>query len=158
MMNYSLAPLALMLALTGACADAVSPEVSGEDLERMKRASRAYVEGWRANDPQAVMAAFVAEPVLSPFRLPFIEGQQAAREFWWPRDARPAMVKAFEYDEREARGSGDLGYVRGTFTLGFEYSGTTYTSRGTYLHILTRTPEGWRISHRFWNDLARDPD
>jgi len=49
-------------------------------------------------------------------------------------------------------------FVRGSFTLVFDYDGATYTSRGTYLHVLTRTPgTGWRISHRFWNDLDRKP-
>ena len=120
----------------------------------MKRSSRAYAEAWLLNDAAAVMATFVPELILSPSGLPFLEGQAAARAFWWPEGSPSTTVTGFESEELEASGSGDLGLVRGIYSLAFEYEGKTYTNHGKYIHILRRVPEmGWWISHHFWNDL-----
>jgi ketosteroid isomerase-like protein len=89
--------------------------------------------------------------------LPFLEGQKAARSFWWPEGDPPTTVTRFETDELEVGGSGDMGYVRGTFVLEFEYDGNVYTNHGKYIHLLERAPgTGWRISHHFWNDLPSE--
>ncbi|MCH8073739.1 MAG: DUF4440 domain-containing protein, partial [Proteobacteria bacterium] len=102
-------------------------------------------------------ATFVDEPVLSPSGLPYLEGQNAARTFWFPVDAPPTRVTNFELTEIEVSGSGDLGYVRGTFHLGFEYDGSSYENRGKYVTILRKTPHGrWRITHHIWDDLPED--
>lgn len=137
-----------------ACGCEPADSVSDDDLESMRLASRAYMEAWLLNDPEAVMATFESEPILSPSGQPFLEGQEAARRFWWPEGSPPTTVSTFEYEELEARGSGSIGYVRGTHALEFEYAGNTYSSRGKYLHLLKRSPEkGWRISHHFWDDF-----
>lgn len=131
--------------------------ISSDRDRGLSAASSAYMKAWLANDPDAVMATFVPEPVLSPSGMPFYEGQEAARGFWWPEDAPPMEVTQFDHEELEARASGELGYVRGTFTLVFRYDGETYTNRGTYLHLLRRSRlQGWRISHHLWNDLPAD--
>lgn len=148
--------LPVMTVLLVACGGGPAGTAPGADQD-LSAASAAYMKAWLANDPDAVMATFVDEPVLSPSGRPFLEGRQAARGFWWPEDSPPTEVSRFDYDELEARVSGELGYVRGTFTLVFRYDGETYTNRGTYLHILRRIPaKGWRISHHFWNDLPAD--
>lgn len=127
---------------------------TANDLEQMKKASRAYAEAWLSNDEEAVMATLVPQPVLSPSGRPFLEGQEAARNFWFPKDTPPARVLKFETSELEAKISGPLGFVRGTFTLVFEWDRSTFTNHGTYIHILEKSDEdGWRISHHFWNDL-----
>jgi len=145
--------LVLALAVAG-CERSADNSVAGDDLVAMKRAARAYSEAWLTNDPEAVMATFVSDPVLSPSGLRFIEGQTAARGFWWPEDSPSAVVNRFDYQELEAVGSGDIGYVRGVYTLGFEFDGEPYTSNGKFLHIMKRDQAGvWRISHHFWNDL-----
>jgi ketosteroid isomerase-like protein len=59
--------------------------------------------------------------------------------------------------EIEVSGSGNLGYVRGTFRLPFEYDGNSYENQGKYVTILRKTPDGlWRISHHIWDDLPKD--
>lgn len=115
------------------------------------------MQAWLSNDADAVMATFVDEPVLSPSGRPFLEGDEAARSFWWPEQSPPTTVRRYDHEELEVRASGNLGYVRGNFILVFEFDGDTHTNRGTYLHILRKSPEkGWRISHHFWNDLPAD--
>jgi ketosteroid isomerase-like protein len=145
--------LVLTIVIAG-CGGSADIGVSGDDLVAMKRAARAYSEAWLTNDPEAVMATFVADPVLSPSGMQYIEGQAGAREFWWPVGSSAAIVNRFEYEELEAAGSGDIGFVRGIYTLGFEYDGQAITSVGKFLHLMKRDPEGkWQISHHFWNDL-----
>ena len=145
--------LVLVIAIAG-CAAEPTESLPPEELEAMRRAAHAYSEAWLSNDPEAVMATFVDEPVLSPSGLAYKEGQEAAREFWWPVDSPSTTVTRFEVEELEASGSGNLGFVRGTYTLVFDYDGKSYTNRGKSLHILKKTSEsGWRISHHFWNDL-----
>lgn len=152
--------LAMLCALTlVGCASTPAGDLSGDDTEQIRASSRAYLEAWLSNDPEAVMATFVAEPVLSPSGLPFMEGQAAARSFWWPEGSPPATVTRFEADDLEVGGSGSLGYVRGHFTLVFEWGGETFTNRGKYLHLVQRAPgDGWRISHHFWNDLPLEEE
>ena len=132
-------------------------DLDDADLERMREAARSYADAWLTNDADTVMATFVDEPVLSPSGLPYLEGQNAARAFWFPVDAPPTRVTKFELTEIEVSGSGDLGYVRGTFRLGFEYDGSSYKNHGKYVTILRKTPHGrWRITHHIWDDLPED--
>lgn len=63
------------------------------------------------------------------------------------------MVTEFTSTEEEAGGYGDFGFVRGTFTLRFQYDGADFSSGGAYLCLMRRLPDGsWRISHRMWSD------
>lgn len=142
---------ALILSNTAACAS------DDAGLIAMRKAARAYADAWLTNNADAVMATFVDEPVLSPSGLPYLEGQDAARAFWFPADSPPIKVTDFEMTEIEAVVSGNLGYVRGTFRLVLEYAGNSYENHGKYLTILRKVPDGlWRISHHIWDDLPED--
>jgi len=137
--------------------NAVAEELSNTDLGAMRAAARAYANAWLTNDADAVMATFVDEPVLSPSGLPYLEGQNAARAFWFPADSPLTKVTEFEVTEIEVSGSGNLGYVRGTFRLAFEYDGGSYENQGKYVTILRKSPDGpWRITHHIWDDLPKD--
>ena len=147
----------LALTLIAGCTANSTGGLASEELEEVRRSSSRYFDAWLSNDPEVVMQTFVSDPVLAPSGMPYLEGEAAARAFWWPAGSPPSTVTAFEHEELEAAGAGDLGYVRGTYTLVFEWDGTTYTNRGKYLHMLRRVPgEGWRISHHFWNDLPSE--
>ncbi len=136
---------------------AVASELDDEDLSAMRAAARAYADAWLTNDADTVMATFVNEPVLSPSGLPYLEGQNAARAFWFPADSPSTEVTEFVLMEIEVSGSGNLGYVRGTFSLAFEYDGSSYENHGKYLTILRKAPDGlWRITHHIWDDLPQD--
>ena len=146
--------LLTVVAVTCGCLTGTPAELTMQELDEIRDASRAYTEAWLSNDPEAVMSTFVADPVLAPSGLPFLEGQAAARSFWWPEGGPLTTVTRFETDEIEVAGSGNLGYARGTFVLEFEYGGNVHTNRGKYLHLVERVNgTGWRISHHFWNDL-----
>lgn len=132
-------------------------ELDNADLQSMREASRAYASAWLSNDSEMVMATFVAEPILSPSGLEYLEGQQAARDFWFPAGAPATLVTRFDTEELEIDGSGDLGFVRGTFTLAFDYDGASYENRGKFVSILRKQADGeWLITHHLWDDFQRD--
>ena len=135
---------------------AVAQELDAANLQAMRTAAASYAAAWLTNDAETVMATFVDEPVLSPSQLPYLEGQDAARAFWFPPDSPPTRVTEFTMDELEASGSGNLGYVRGTFRLAFEYAGSSYENHGKYVTILRKLADGeWRITHHIWDDFPR---
>lgn len=139
-----------------ACGIANSQQLDADDVNAMRRVAKSYAEAWLTNDADTVMATFVDEPVLSPSGLPYIEGQEAARKFWFPSDAPPTTVTEFVMSEIEYAASGELGYVRGTFRLAFKYDEKQYENQGKYLTLLRKGPEGkWLITHHIWDDLPQ---
>lgn len=130
--------------------------LSSNDLQAVRTAATSYADAWLTNDADAVMATFVAEPVLSPSGLEYLEGQKAARAFWFPKNSPTTSVSTFELSELEASGSGDMGYVRGTFELRFEFDGDNYENSGKYVFLLRKMPDGvWRITHHIWDDYPQ---
>lgn len=146
----------LFIAVLAACGKDDPDEflLPADDLAAIQQAHFAYRDGWRTNDAAAVMASLTPDAVLMPHHgHPEVAGADAIREFWWPPDSPPATVTSFETTIDEVDGSGDVGYLRGTFSLSFEYGGQTYTSTGNFVEITRKQENGdWLISHRIWND------
>ncbi len=129
------------------------------ELERIKEADRAYATAWRANDREQVVATLATDAVIVPSGMSSIEGREAIRQFWWPRDSPPTHVTEFTLDQCEVGGYGNVGFVRGSFSLGFNYDGNEYSSSGEYISLLQRgNDDSWRISHRMWNDRPNFSD
>lgn len=151
-------PALLLLAAALVCPGiATGSDFSDADAAAAKAASNRYFAAWRTNDAEKIMAVFTAEPVLSPSGIPWIHGADNARAFWFPPDSAPAVVNAFEPMVIEVDGSGDLAFVRGTFTLSFDYDGKTYDRGGKYVSIVRRQADGeWRITHQIWDDYPSD--
>jgi ketosteroid isomerase-like protein len=138
------------------CSAAAFAEWNDADRKAVQEAAAAYAAAWLSNDADSVMATFVAEPVLSPSGLQYREGQAAARQFWFSENSLPTKVTGFELQELEIDGSGDLGFVRGTFTLAFDYDGESHVNRGKYISLLRRQPDGnWLITHHIWDDFPQ---
>lgn len=155
-MTITKASLLVAIVICNCLSAAIAQDLDDADLKAMRHAAKSYADAWLKNDADTVMATFVDEPVLSPSGLPYLEGQDAARAFWFPADAQPTRVTAFTMNEIEAAGSGNLGYVRGTFRLAFEYDGSDYENHGKYVTILRKSPQGvWRITHHVWDDFPR---
>lgn len=152
----------LIFVVLTACLAGCSSEPRGvltsTDIEAMRDAANAYATAWLSNDAKSVMSVFVPEPVLSPSGLPYVEGQQAAREFWWPAGSPPLIIREFVQEDREVGGAGDYGFVRGTFRLAFDYGNISRVNTGKYISLMKRMDDGsWRISHQIWDDFPQ-PD
>ncbi len=150
--------LGLIVVVTG-CSDIGPASLSDSELNDIYEADRAYATAWLANDTEMVMGTLTSDAVIVPSGMQAIEGENAIRQFWWPEDSPPTHVSEFTLVQHEAGGFGDIGFVRGSFSLGFDYDGTAFSSRGEYFCLLRRGPdEVWRISHRMWNDRPADQD
>ena len=153
--------LPLTLLLTAALWNA---DARGEDCPacdeaiEMTNALEAYAQAWRDNDADAVIVAFAENFTLSPGGMPFVEGAEAAREFWWPSGAPTARITAFRFEPIQSGASGSLGYVRGHYEVEFEYEGSLTAMRGKFLSILERGSDGWKIKHHYWDSLPADSD
>ncbi len=120
------------------------------------QAVEAYASAWRSNDPDAVIAAFTEDFTLSPSGMPFVEGAEAARRFWWPAGAPAARIVDFRIRPVESSEHGSMGYVRGHYELEFEYQGAVTATRGKFLSILERRAGVWKIRHHYWDTLPHD--
>jgi ketosteroid isomerase-like protein len=141
------------------CSGTGNEPLSSSELETIKAADHAYATAWLTNDSEQVMATLTEDAVLLPSGIPVIEGAEEIRRFWWPGGAPPTNVTEFTLVQREVGGRGDIGFVRGSFSLAFEYDGTAYSGRGEYLSLLKRGSDAtWRISHRMWSDRPPETD
>lgn len=123
-----------------------------ESLNAMKAAQMRYPVAWMTNNPTEVMNTLTDNPIIVPSGMSAIEGAEAARAFWWPAGDTPAIVTRFDMVQEHAEGHGDLGYVRGTFILEFDYQGESYRNEGEFVSILENGEKGWKISTHMWND------
>ena len=156
-MKFTCNTLVVAVLIASYVGTAVAQDLNDADLNAMRAAAESYADAWLTSDADTVMATFVDEPVLSPSQLPYLEGQDAARAFWFPADSPPTKVSEFTMTEIEISGSGNLGYVRGTFRLAFEYDGSDYENHGKYVTILRKSQDGeWRITHHLWDDYRQD--
>ena len=156
-MKFTCNTLLVAVLIANHVGTAVAQDLNDADLNAMRAAAESYADAWLTSDADTVMATFVDEPVLSPSQLPYLEGQDAARAFWFPADSPPTKVSEFTMTEIEASGSGNLGYVRGIFRLAFEYDGSDYENHGKYVTILRKSQDGeWRITHHIWDDYPQD--
>ena len=147
--------LALLLGAASLLASCASTPraLTPSDLAAIERADAAYSDGWLSGDADQVLDSLTADAVIVPSGMEARVGTEAMRSFWFPAGGAATTVTEFEVHRDEIDGAGDLGYVRGWFTLGFDYDGDTYRSGGSYLSILRRDAEGnWRITHRMWSD------
>jgi len=147
--------LCLVFAAQG-CRSTESAGLSALDLDAVRVADRSYADAWLANDPDQVMRTLTEEPVIIPSGMRAIEGAEAIREFWWPAGSPPTTVTEFTVVQREVDGYGDFAFVRGSFSLRFEYDGSDYSNAGEYISLLRRPAGGsWKLSQRMWNDHER---
>jgi len=143
----------LCLLLVGGCSNPEPSPSAGIDTGAIKAADSAYAAAWLANDSEAVMGTLTEDAVIIPSGMEAIEGATSIREFWWPADSPPTTVKEFTLDQREVGGGDGLAFVRGSFSLAFDYDGKAYASDGEYESRLRRLPDGsWRIARRMWSD------
>ncbi len=144
---------AYLLVLGAGCSNPQRTALSSVDVESVKQVFQAYTTALVANDPESVLANFTEDAVLVPSGNPAVEGADAIREFFWPADSPPRTEMEFTLVQQEVAGHGDLAFARGSFAVGGESDGESWSSSGEYISLLRRLPDGsWRISHHMWSD------
>lgn len=127
------------------------------DISALRKLDQAYATEWIEGDADGVMALFTKDATLVPHHGDDpIEGHQAIRDFWFNPDYPPTVVPEWTRSPAEIFVLGDVGVVRGTARLVWEYDGTRTTiPSGNYVLIAVRREDGWRIRMLTWNDDPR---
>ena len=126
------------------------------DPDAVRRTIDQYTVAWRTGDSAAVMRLLAPDAVLLPHHGgPPRRGRAEIESFWWPAGLR-FRIDAFDQTVDEISGAGDLAYARGRFRLVFAPDTASPRSRrlsqGNWVALFRRSDEGWRISHRLWDD------
>ena len=127
------------------------------DISALRALDQAYATEWMEGDADGVMALFTEDATLVPHHGDDpIKGHDAIRDFWFNPEYPPTVVPAWTRNPAEFFIDGDVGVVRGTARLTWEYDGTRTTiPNGNYVMIAVRQDEGWRIRMLTWNDDPR---
>jgi uncharacterized protein (TIGR02246 family) len=128
-----------------------------EDISALRELDQAYAAEWIEGDADGVMALFTKDATLVPHHGDDpIKGHQAIRDFWFNPDYPPTTVPEWTRNPVEVFVLEDVGVVRGTARLVWEYDGTRTTiPNGNYVMVAVRHEEGWRIRLLTWNDDPR---
>lgn len=153
------APLLLVLLVSCTSAPAENA-LSPDDMAEIRALTDAYVAGWLAGDPDAVMSTLAEDAILQPAGQEPIRGHDAIRAFWWPDDGSTTTILEYEVELQEIGGSGSHAFSRGRGVLSFRYEqgGTVSeaTSEATSLTVYRRQTDGsWLIARRMWAALRQ---
>ena len=131
--------------------------VESEDLASLRALDQSYATEWIEGDADGVMALFTEDATLVPHHGDDpIKGHAAIRNFWFNPDYAPTVIPSWTREPAEFFISGDVGVVRGTARLVWEFNGIRTTiPNGNYVLIAVRREQGWRIRMLTWNDDPR---
>jgi uncharacterized protein (TIGR02246 family) len=124
------------------------------DISALRALDQSYATRWIEGDADGVMALFTEDATLVPHHGDDpIKGHEAIRNFWFNPDYPPTVIPNWTREPAEFFVSGDVGVVRGTARLVWEYNGTRTTiPKGNYVLIAVRREQGWQIRMLTWND------
>jgi uncharacterized protein (TIGR02246 family) len=130
--------------------------LTNADRDAIRMVDTAFVHAWIRDDTASVLRLFSPEAILFPPGSTPVEGLQAIRAYWWPRDGSHTQITSFTRDVAEISGTRQLAYLRGTAHLAWVYvkdgKRTAQTSRSTDLVLLAPDSSGqWRIIRQMWN-------
>jgi len=93
------------------------------------------------------IANFYAEDArLLPPNAVSAQGPDSAAQMWRSMLSLPNVALSWKPARIEAAASGDLAYVVGTYSLGFDANGTRKEDRGKYVAIWRRVGGSWKIA------------
>ena len=148
--RYVATTTALLLSiLISACQRAAEPgPLSDEDLNTLRSLSDTYVERTLAGDFAGVAAMFTENGVLLPPNESMVQGRAAAQAYL---EAYPTITE-FQSTPVEVGGSGDTGFVRGTYSLHANADGVEISDTGKWMIIVAKQEDGsWLTTSQIWN-------
>jgi len=109
-----------------------------------------------AKDLDKTASYYSDDALVLPPNLPAIQGKQQARAMWQGMFSVPGFGGGWKVSRVEVAGSGDLGYVTGTYELSeTDEGGKPTTDKGKYLEVWKKQADGgWKcIIDMFNSDL-----
>ncbi|MEO1137271.1 MAG: nuclear transport factor 2 family protein [Pseudomonadota bacterium] len=128
------------------------------DREQLRALDQAYMQEWKENDADGVMALFTDDATLMPHHGDDpIVGREAIRNHWFNPEYAPTTFVEWTRTPKEVWVNGNVGVLRGRAQMTWIYEGwQTAVPVSNYMMVATRAEEGWRIRFLTWNDDPRD--
>jgi ketosteroid isomerase-like protein len=139
--------------LPGAAQHAHQGHPQTGDSAAVAAAVNRYHEALSSGDSAAAMALLAADAIILE------SGGQETREEYrghhLPGDITFARAVRSERGPMRVRIHGDVAWATSTSVTQGTYNGRAINAAGAELMVLTRTPEGWRISAIHWSSRTR---
>lgn len=155
----SRAPLALIasvLSLTPAARPAAAQGTRSDSVaiyEAARQFSAAYVRGNAA----AMAALYAPDAVIFPERSDAITGRDAIRQYWTLKEGQ--RITLHRLTATSVVIDGKHAYDHGTYEIAGERDGKAWgPSRGKYVVVWRREPNGWRMQLDMWNSSPPVPE
>ncbi len=149
--------LATLIAL--AASPARAEETMGMEEQAIRILVKSFAAHWKDRKQNGTLHLLTEDAVLiPPHGHPPVQGPDAIRDYWWPRDAPKTGITRFEIEPAEITTELDLAYVRGRYVLEYwigedEAERQTFASGGNWLAILKRGRDTfWRLSRVMWDE------
>lgn len=143
-------PVLAALAISAACRPQAAA-ISTADQQALRALPDSYVQRVRRADWPGVAALYVTNAHMMPPNAAALVGRDAILKFY---SALPFAFNSFQLIVDEADGHGDVGYVRGHYTVTYTPTGAkkAVSDTGKFLEARHRQPDGsWPIVVDIWN-------
>lgn len=123
--------------------------LSQTDRDAIKQTMDNLSEGLRTASVDMLKSSYAEGVISMPPNAVESVGQQKVIEFH--STPGPVTTVAFALASVEIEGSGDLAYVRGTWTFTGKMDTTQINDNGKFLAILKKDNTNWKIIRETWN-------
>jgi ketosteroid isomerase-like protein len=126
------------------------------DVAAIREQQERWLEAERAEDWQTIAAMCTEDTVWAPPSQPELHGRAALLH--WGRHLQRGPGQLNEIVE-EIGGAGRSAFVRGFYVVDARApdGSRTLVARGTFLRLLRRRSDAWRVSFDIWTEDAIDP-
>ena len=150
----ALAGISILTLALAACTQAPSapPDTRAADEKALRDQDAASLAAWNSKDPEKVAALYADDATMVIPNAPPIHGKEAMRSGLKEALADPNFKLDFSPTSAEASKSGDLGYVKGTYTVTASDPKIKKPTveKGNYLIVYKKQADGyWKIINDF---------
>jgi ketosteroid isomerase-like protein len=132
---------------------AATPDTRAADEAALRSADENWAKAAQTKQVAAWIAFYADDAVVQPPNDKIEDNRQDITKSIGDLLELPALVIDWQPAKVETAGSGDLGYVRGTYTASFHNpKGETVNDRGKYLEVWRKQADGnWKCIVDTWN-------
>ena len=131
--------------------------LSSKDIEAIKAQQVAYRQAWLRNDEAAVLSIFTDDATLYPAGGSPVRGKAELRKFWFAPSDTVTTINKFDDEIEDITGDRNFAAMTGTNTIHWtsEKKDKTetkrYISRSTFIALLRRQGNEWKITKQIWH-------
>lgn len=145
----------LLLALSSACQFAKAPDTRASDEDALRKQDEAWSKAAGTMDVEKTVSFYSSDAVVMPPNSPVLNSKDSIHALWKGMLSAPGFSGGWKPNKIEIAGSGDLGYITGTYEFTEnDASGKPTTDRGKYLEVWKKSDGNWKcVADIFNTDL-----